>query len=313
MDEEASWEAQWETMHEMEMEAANEAMNETEIISKTSTTTTNPSSTSLSSLENNNIPPESLVALPEFNNDDFIFDDPFEKDDMNINMRPSKQSRMNPSSPTSLFFEDENEEDMTSLKIGYSVNKSSTWSVEEIIPEKIITQLVPSWKKVKSDSYLFLTRPGRSYGSSTITLSNGERYFLQNSTDSARNERTVMHEECLSMSSSSIDLLMNNIDTRKIEKAVSESTAAVLPLNETTSVSDASTVLWLNRYHPKKFVDLLSDEKCNRQALAWIKSWDDFVFKKNGKQNKETFDNEDPRPEQKVKKNYVAFLLKVCI
>lgn len=30
---------------------------------------------------------------------------------------------------------------------------------------------------------------------------------------------------------------------------------------------------------PKKFVDLLSDDKINREVLTWCKSWDEFVFK----------------------------------
>ena len=30
---------------------------------------------------------------------------------------------------------------------------------------------------------------------------------------------------------------------------------------------------------PKKFIDLLSDDKINREVLTWCKSWDEFVFK----------------------------------
>ena len=29
---------------------------------------------------------------------------------------------------------------------------------------------------------------------------------------------------------------------------------------------------------PKKFIDLLSDDKINRELLAWCKSWDEYVF-----------------------------------
>lgn len=37
-------------------------------------------------------------------------------------------------------------------------------------------------------------------------------------------------------------------------------------------------VLWLDKYKPKRFIDLLSDERTNREVLLWIKKWDRFVF-----------------------------------
>jgi chromosome transmission fidelity protein 18 len=37
-------------------------------------------------------------------------------------------------------------------------------------------------------------------------------------------------------------------------------------------------VLWLDKYKPKRFIDLLSDERTNREVLSWIKKWDRYVF-----------------------------------
>lgn len=37
--------------------------------------------------------------------------------------------------------------------------------------------------------------------------------------------------------------------------------------------------LWTDKYMPNKFMDLLSDDKINREVLTWCKSWDEFVFK----------------------------------
>lgn len=42
------------------------------------------------------------------------------------------------------------------------------------------------------------------------------------------------------------------------------------------SVSGAS--LWVEKYCPKKYIDLLSDESTNRSLLQWIKLWDKAVF-----------------------------------
>lgn len=38
--------------------------------------------------------------------------------------------------------------------------------------------------------------------------------------------------------------------------------------------------LWLEKYKPLKFCDLLTDEKTNRDILTWMKSWDDIVYGK---------------------------------
>jgi chromosome transmission fidelity protein 18 len=37
--------------------------------------------------------------------------------------------------------------------------------------------------------------------------------------------------------------------------------------------------LWLEKYKPKKYDDLLTEEKINRDILTWLKSWDEIVFK----------------------------------
>ena len=38
--------------------------------------------------------------------------------------------------------------------------------------------------------------------------------------------------------------------------------------------------LWVDKYAPEGFRDLLSDEKINREVLRAVKAWDPFVFKK---------------------------------
>ncbi|KAK2151412.1 hypothetical protein LSH36_364g03016 [Paralvinella palmiformis] len=44
------------------------------------------------------------------------------------------------------------------------------------------------------------------------------------------------------------------------------------------------TDLWVERYKPQKYIDLLSDETTNRTLLKWLKLWDHIVF---GRQKKE--------------------------
>lgn len=38
--------------------------------------------------------------------------------------------------------------------------------------------------------------------------------------------------------------------------------------------------LWVDKYMPRRFDELLSNDKTNREVLCWLKSWDPIVFKK---------------------------------
>ncbi|GAA6038469.1 hypothetical protein JCM8097_004581 [Rhodosporidiobolus ruineniae] len=50
-------------------------------------------------------------------------------------------------------------------------------------------------------------------------------------------------------------------------------------------VTVQETMLWTDRYRPKRFVDLLGDERLHRLALLWLKEWDACVFKGTSKAN----------------------------
>ena len=36
--------------------------------------------------------------------------------------------------------------------------------------------------------------------------------------------------------------------------------------------------LWVDKYAPSKYMDLLTDEITNRKVMTWLKSWDDVAF-----------------------------------
>lgn len=40
----------------------------------------------------------------------------------------------------------------------------------------------------------------------------------------------------------------------------------------------SSDSLWVERYKPRKYIELLSDESCNRNLLKWMKLWDKVVL-----------------------------------
>lgn len=43
---------------------------------------------------------------------------------------------------------------------------------------------------------------------------------------------------------------------------------------------DNTADLWVQKYKPNKYLDLLSDESTNRTLLHWLKLWDKVVFNK---------------------------------
>lgn len=39
--------------------------------------------------------------------------------------------------------------------------------------------------------------------------------------------------------------------------------------------------LWVDKYRPRSYIELLSDESVNRDLLHWLKLWDKIVFNRN--------------------------------
>lgn len=55
-------------------------------------------------------------------------------------------------------------------------------------------------------------------------------------------------------------------------------TAAIPDVVTTDNLIDSN--LWVEKYRPKKYLDLLSDESTNRNLLKWLKMWDKIVFQR---------------------------------
>lgn len=54
----------------------------------------------------------------------------------------------------------------------------------------------------------------------------------------------------------------------------------IKPINPVahSAATREKAMLWLDKYRPQRFIDLLSDERTNREVLTWIKKWDRYVF-----------------------------------
>jgi chromosome transmission fidelity protein 18 len=74
--------------------------------------------------------------------------------------------------------------------------------------------------------------------------------------------------------------------------------------SESVPSSKVHDQLWVDRYRPQQYTDLLGDDRVHREVMAWVKEWDYCVFgKSKGKQkmmeDDQRFD-EYRRPQEKV-------------
>jgi chromosome transmission fidelity protein 18 len=54
----------------------------------------------------------------------------------------------------------------------------------------------------------------------------------------------------------------------------------ILTVTRITQVSQpgAEPNMWVDRYKPTKFMDLVGEERVHREIMAWVKEWDVCVF-----------------------------------
>ena len=81
---------------------------------------------------------------------------------------------------------------------------------------------------------------------------------------------------------------------------------AQAPTHATETPSrDADATLWVDRYRPRRFAELLGNDRVHREVMAWVKEWDFCVFgsaKVRGKKRARDDDNPDTyrRPKERI-------------
>jgi len=109
------------------------------------------------------------------------------------------------------------------------------------------------------------------------------------------------------------------------ELAVSASDPSGDMFHASENVPSSSKVhdkLWVDRYRPQQYTDLLGDDRVHREVMAWVKEWDYCVFGKSKGKQKMTEDgqyfDEYRRPQEKVNRLFplhrlfVSNLLSCC-
>ncbi|PPQ73595.1 hypothetical protein CVT26_010493 [Gymnopilus dilepis] len=84
--------------------------------------------------------------------------------------------------------------------------------------------------------------------------------------------------------------------------------ASDTPVASTSKAVD--DVLWVDRYRPRKFTDLLGNERVAREAMSWVKQWDYCVFgiSKGKKRARDDDENVDPQDELRRPKEKILLL-----
>ncbi|KAM4631622.1 chromosome transmission fidelity protein 18 homolog [Discoglossus pictus] len=113
---------------------------------------------------------------------------------------------------------------------------------------------------------------------------------------SDENRRRVLEESqrLTEMLNSQINEEFNETDNETLELGTTNE-------EEDGEDKSASHCLWVDRFTPRHYTELLSDDYTNRCLLKWLKLWDTVVFGKE-KVAKKPKPNPDPRPNFKFQK-----------
>ncbi|XP_056018073.1 chromosome transmission fidelity protein 18 homolog [Ostrea edulis] len=90
--------------------------------------------------------------------------------------------------------------------------------------------------------------------------------------------------------------------TREIHKDLSDRLSDVDDDEEETVCTEPEKLLWVEKFAPRMYTDLLSDESINRTLLHWLKLWDYVVFGKDVKLRKKEVSKKEKEKEHKKKK-----------
>ncbi|KAI7903695.1 uncharacterized protein BX663DRAFT_551381 [Cokeromyces recurvatus] len=103
----------------------------------------------------------------------------------------------------------------------------------------------------------------------------------------------------------------NREELKRIEKEIENEKNSRQKKKKKTEID--STKLWVDKYRPENYMDLMGDQRLNRDVLRWVKQWDYCVFKKKPreesqrdqqmKQYRNTFGKEPRYAKKEIEKN----------
>ncbi|XP_031840583.1 chromosome transmission fidelity protein 18 homolog [Nomia melanderi] len=131
--------------------------------------------------------------------------------------------------------------------------------------EDTISLRVPRW------NFVALTRP-RDAQRIYIRLKDDTEPNVKESTRTFSNLLSVPYDQ---LKAEAEEIMVQNAKRASCENS-----------NVSTTGFRQDNELWVDKYRPRSYIELLSDESVNRHLLHWIKLWDKVVFNRNYVQNK---------------------------
>lgn len=123
----------------------------------------------------------------------------------------------------------------------------------------------------------------------TFTISDGERFYVRFKDDDFVITEVKERKSYSGLCGNYSELLQQAINEQlRIKESVSFSMAeegsedsgmesASLSVSENEEAT-AQSSLWVEKFRPRSYVQLLSDDGTNRTLLKWLKLWDKLVF-----------------------------------
>ncbi|KAK7033996.1 Chromosome transmission fidelity protein 18 [Paramarasmius palmivorus] len=132
---------------------------------------------------------------------------------------------------------------------------------------------------------------------------NGKSFYIR------KKPKTTERNKLAASSSSRKMGNLLDVPIHRLMDNLSAATAASMNTASTSSSTSKPVVedtLWVDRYRPRKFTELMGNERVAREALSWVKQWDWCVFgKSKGKKrmregDQDVYEDEYHRPKEKI-------------
>ncbi|CAM0872425.1 unnamed protein product [Alopecurus aequalis] len=164
-------------------------------------------------------------------------------------------------------------------------NKRRNVSLEDSVDEDWLRYSPPPAVEVVAEKTVSRFASEIQGDSMPVTAPNGERVYAKLATEKlvseviegTRRRASVSNPNYKGLLSESFHSLTMRAEQEALAKALLESTDTQYV--EGCPVTPVVTEkLWVEKYAPHSFTELLSDEHTNREVLLWLKQWDSCVF-----------------------------------
>ncbi|KAG6731295.1 hypothetical protein I3842_01G122700 [Carya illinoinensis] len=112
-----------------------------------------------------------------------------------------------------------------------------------------------------------------------VTSPSGDRVYAKicRVVGEERSKKLDMKEQSGGLILEPVNILLQRVEQEAFTKALQASSEGQtdITLPERPVVHEQ---LWVDKYAPSSFPELLSDEQTNREVLLWLKQWDSYVF-----------------------------------